>query len=71
MHTMTYSLWSALAAVMAPLPQRPISRDQVKLLAKDNVVSPGALTFADLGITATPLEAVAPGYLRRGARWTP
>jgi hypothetical protein len=40
-------------------------------LAKDNVVSPGALTFADLGITATPLEAVAPGYLRRGARWTP
>jgi NADH dehydrogenase len=66
-----YSLWAALAAVMAPLPQRPISRDQVKLLAQGNVVSPGALTFADLGITATPLEAVAPGYLRLGARWTP
>jgi hypothetical protein len=40
-------------------------------MANDNVVSPGALTFADLGITATPLEAVAPGYLRRGARRTP
>ena len=34
-------------------------------MQKDNVVSPGALTFADLGITPTALEAVAPSYLRR------
>jgi NADH dehydrogenase len=46
------------------LPRPPISRDQVKLMQKDNVVSPGALTFADLGITPTALEAVAPTYLR-------
>jgi NADH dehydrogenase len=60
-----YFAWNALAALMAPLPARPISRDQVKLMQKDNVVSPGALTFADLGITPTALEAVAPTYLRR------
>ena len=66
-----YSFWLALAALMAPLPQRPISRDQVKLMQKDNVVSPGALAFADLGISATPLETVAPSYLRRTARRCP
>jgi len=62
-----YAVWNALAAVTAPLPRRPISRDQVKLMEQDNVVSPGALTFADLGITPTALEAIAPTYLRRHA----
>jgi uncharacterized protein YbjT (DUF2867 family) len=60
-----YAVWNALAAALAPLPWRPISRDQVKLMEKDNVVSPSALTFADLGITPTALEAIAPAYLRR------
>ena len=59
-----YAVWHALAAVTAPLPRRPISRDQVKLMEKDNVVSPGALTLADLGITPAALEAIAPTYLR-------
>ncbi|MGH6897953.1 MAG: complex I NDUFA9 subunit family protein [Geminicoccaceae bacterium] len=62
-----YAVWNALAAALAPLPRRPISRDQVKLMEQDNVVSPGALTFADLGITPTALEAIAPTYLRRQA----
>jgi NADH dehydrogenase len=65
-----YAVWHALAAMTAPLPRRPISRDQVKLMQKDNVVSPGALTFADLGITPTALEAIAPGYLGRTGRRT-
>jgi uncharacterized protein YbjT (DUF2867 family) len=63
-----YAVWHALAALMAPLPRRPISRDQVKLMQKDNVVSPGVLTFADVGITPTALEAIAPTYLGRAAR---
>ena len=62
-----YAVWHALATLMAPLPRRPISRDQVKLMQKDNVVSPDALTLADLGITPTPLEAIAPTYLRRAS----
>jgi NADH dehydrogenase len=59
-----YPVWHALAAVTASLPRRPISRDQVTLMQKDNVVSPGALGFADLGITPAALEAIAPTYLR-------
>ncbi|WP_208348945.1 complex I NDUFA9 subunit family protein [Pseudaestuariivita rosea] len=42
-----------------------ITRDQVKNLRKDNVVSEGAMTFADLGIVPTALEAVLPDYLWR------
>jgi hypothetical protein len=53
------------ASYESVLPRRPISRDQVTLMQKDNVVSPGALTFADLGITPAALEAIAPIYLRR------
>ena len=60
-----YFAWNALAALVAPLPRRPISRDQVKLMQHDNIVSLGALTFADLGITPTALEVIAPTYLRR------
>jgi len=47
------------------LPVPPLTRDQVKLLERDNVVSPGALTLAELGIAPTPLEAVVPSYLGR------
>ncbi|MEM6593349.1 MAG: complex I NDUFA9 subunit family protein [Pseudomonadota bacterium] len=43
----------------------PVTADQVKSLGADNVVSPDAKTLADLGITATSLEAVLPEYLWR------
>jgi NADH dehydrogenase len=42
-----------------------ITRDQVKMLKADNVVSNGARGFADLGITPTSAGAVIPGYLWR------
>jgi uncharacterized protein YbjT (DUF2867 family) len=42
-----------------------ISRDQVRNLKADNVVSPGAKGLADLGITPTAMEAVLPEYLWR------
>jgi NADH dehydrogenase len=40
-----------------------ITRDQVRNLAQDNVVSEGAKGFADLGITPISLESVLPDYL--------
>lgn len=43
----------------------PVTLDQVRNLAVDNVVSEKARGFADLGITPTSLEAVLPDYLWR------
>jgi NADH dehydrogenase len=42
-----------------------ITRDQVRNLARDNVVSHGARGLADLDIAPTPIEAVLPEYLWR------
>ena len=47
------------------LPVPPLTRDQVKLLSSDNVVSPRALTLRDLGIEPVAMEAVIPSYLDR------
>jgi NADH dehydrogenase len=49
--------------VLASLPNRLLSRDQVKLMKKDNVVSAQALTLLTLGIEPTPVEAILPTYL--------
>jgi len=46
------------------LPNPPLTRDQLLLLERDNVVSANALTLADLDIHATPMEVVVPDYLR-------
>jgi NADH dehydrogenase len=43
----------------------PITSDQAKLLSVDNVVSPGALGLADLGVEPTGLEPVLGTYLYR------
>jgi len=42
-----------------------LTRDQVRLLRHDNVVSDGARGLADLGIKPTPYEAIVPEYLWR------
>ncbi|MBC2834972.1 complex I NDUFA9 subunit family protein [Paragemmobacter straminiformis] len=42
-----------------------ITRDQVRNLKRDNVVSPGARGFAELGIAPTAMGAVLPEYLWR------
>ena len=49
-----------------------LTRDQVVLLEKDNVVADGAEGLAELGIQPTGLEAIAPSYLwryRRGGQF--
>lgn len=45
------------------LPKPLLTVDQVKLLARDNVVSDGARTFADLGIQPAAAEGVVETYL--------
>jgi len=54
-----------LGRVLELLPVPPLTRDQVKLLKRDNVVAPDALTLADLDLTPTPIELVVPDYLTR------
>jgi uncharacterized protein YbjT (DUF2867 family) len=44
---------------------RLLTVDQVRSLAHDNVVSPGAKTLADLGIVPATMESVLPEYLWR------
>lgn len=53
------------AALTDWLPFAPVTRDQLKLLARDNVVSPGAAGFEALGIEPKSLESVLPSYLYR------
>lgn len=43
----------------------PVTADQVRNLAVDNVVAKGAKGLSDLGIKATAMEAVLPDYLWR------
>ncbi len=52
----------AAAKLLSFIPGGPISGDQLKMLASDNVVS-GADGLAALGITATPLDAVAHDWM--------
>ena len=47
------------------LPDPPLTEDQVRLLERDNVVAPGMPGLAELGVAATPMEAVVPAYLDR------
>ncbi|MFN3958823.1 MAG: complex I NDUFA9 subunit family protein [Parvularculaceae bacterium] len=47
----------------------PITRDQVKLLKRDNIVGKNVGTLADLGVTAKTIEAIVPGYLYRFRRY--
>ncbi len=59
--------WLAtLKAIFLQLMPKPLlTPDQVKLLRKDNIVSPTAHTIRDLGIQPTTVEAEVPAYLWR------
>lgn len=55
----------ALIARAGFLPGAPITWDQWLMLQRDNVVAPTADGLAALGVTPTPLAAVAPDWLVR------
>lgn len=49
----------------------PLTRDRVRLLHYDNVVSGQALNFSHLKISPTPVDAVVPDYLCRFIKRSP
>ena len=53
-----FLVWDILAGVMALHPNPPLTRDQVKLMQRDNVVADRALTLQDLGILPVRVEEV-------------
>ena len=61
--SLPFPLATMLASVLELLPNPPLTRDQVKLLAFDNVVDKNALTLADLGIDPTPFQVMVPRYI--------
>ena len=62
--------WAAMAKAffleLYPVPL--LTRDQVRLLRRDNVVTEGVAGFADLGISPTAPEVILPTYLSRFRR---
>ncbi len=60
-----FGLAELQGAVLELLPVPPLTRDQVRLLRRDCVVGPDALTFSDLGIEPSAIEVVLPTYLDR------
>ena len=56
------------AALLELSPIPILTRDQVRLLQQDNVLSGDFPGLEDLGIDATALEAILPSYLRRYRR---
>jgi len=58
-------LASLQAAILEKLPGRLLTRDQLRMLAHDNVAAPDVPGFAALGIVPTSIDMVVPAYLRR------
>ena len=55
-----FLVWDVLAAVLSLLPSPPLTRDQVKLMKRDNLVGKEALGLGDLGVRPVLLEEVLP-----------
>jgi len=58
-----FGLAKVQATFLSLLPTPLLTRDQVESLKTDNVVSDDAKTFADLGLSATAMDAIVPNYL--------
>jgi uncharacterized protein YbjT (DUF2867 family) len=57
--------FDALNALTLGLVKGPVTLDQARSLARDNVVTGRTMTFADLGIAPTSMEVILPEYLWR------
>lgn len=62
-----FSLWRGLGHIGEILPSPPITLSQVELMQSDNIASPGAAKFTDLGISPHALEEILPQISRQAA----
>jgi len=62
---MTFGMARCQAALMRLMPKPLLTRDQVLMMMRDNVVSGTQPGFADLGIEPTTAETILPTYLNR------
>jgi NADH dehydrogenase len=60
-----FGLAAFQATFLQLLPNAPLTADQVRLLRHDNIIAPGALTLANLGVEPETVESVVPAYLWR------
>lgn len=64
-----FAVGKMMGSVLGLLPKSPLTRDQVRMLEIDNVVSEAAetegRTLAGLGIEATAMDVILPTYLMR------
>ena len=61
-----FLVWDVLARLGSVLPAPPLTRAQVALMKRDNVVDvvdPTCLTFKDLGFLPRSIEEIVPTYL--------
>jgi NADH dehydrogenase len=65
MVTMPMGIARLQASLMELLPGKPLTRDQLLMLSRDNVVAAGMPGLPELGIVPTPVELIVPSYLRR------
>ena len=65
---MPAGLAGLIAGLTAWLPNPPLTRDQLILLRRDNVATPGTPGLRELGIEPTAMEVVLPSYLARFRR---
>jgi NADH dehydrogenase len=63
--TLSPGLARLQASILERLPGRLLTRDQLLMLERDNVVAAGVPGLPELGIVPTPVELVVPRYLRR------
>jgi len=61
-----FPVWQGLAAALSVLPSPPLTRDQLALLATDNVVNPETPGFAELGLAPAALRGILPECLPGG-----
>jgi uncharacterized protein YbjT (DUF2867 family) len=53
------------ASVLEKLPGKLLTHDQLLMLQRDNVATPGTPGLAELGVVPTPVDLVVPAYLKR------